>query len=222
MAMWRQDGQQLHGLNAAGAARRMTRATDGRVEKSLQSRGERPWNFFACIDAGSDRPSSACGCCPAPRARKFPRVRPRVSAGARIDRKKCPHRKAPCPSRRFLAARRVWQRSVRGRCNPGSGVWCLIYQTLDQSEKTTTHVHRRSGSPYTSRGLNLLARPNGTCPGSGAGLSQREFPAGARTQETSWFCDVMKTEPFGKPTVRMYQFGWYWVAVRTDPVQVPG
>ena len=61
----------------------------------------------------------------------FPRVRPRVSASARIDRKKCPHRKAPRPSRRFLAARRVWQRSVRGRCNPGSGIRYWIYQTLD-------------------------------------------------------------------------------------------
>ena len=33
LAMWRQDGQQLHGLNAAGAARRMTRSIDGRGRK---------------------------------------------------------------------------------------------------------------------------------------------------------------------------------------------
>src|SRR5438445_13599491 len=40
----------------------------------------------------------------------------------------------------------------------------------------------------------------------GAGLSQRGFLAGARTQESSSVCDVTKTEPFGKPAVWMYQF----------------
>src|SRR4029079_15438791 len=87
-----------------------------------------------------------------------------------LYRKKCPHRKAACQSRLFWAAHRLRLlfrllpvrsmasgrlvlscrvRSAGSRYKPGSGVWCLIYQTLDQSEKTTTHVHRRSGSPST-------------------------------------------------------------------------
>ena len=73
---------------------------------------------------------SSFGSCPAPLARKFPRVSPRVSTSARIDRKKCPHWKAACPSRRFLTACCVWQRSVRSQSNLSSGVWCWIYQTL--------------------------------------------------------------------------------------------
>ena len=40
----------------------------------------------------------------------------------------------------------------------------------------------------------------------GAGLSQRGFLAGARTQESSSVRDLMKTKPFGNPAIWMYQF----------------
>jgi hypothetical protein len=139
-----------------------------------------------------------CGFCPAPRVRKFPRVPPRVSASARIDRQECPHRKAPGPSRRSLAARRVCQRSVRGRCSPGSGIWCLIYQTLNQSKKTATHVHRRSASrSHPQRPEErcarqfLLARPDEIhalgC-GSGGWIEPtRVSRRSAHTRELLWF-----------------------------------
>jgi hypothetical protein len=34
----------------------------------------------------------------------------------------------------------------------------------------------------------------------------------AHTRELLWFCNIMKTEPFGKPAVWMYQFWQWWMA----------
>ena len=59
--------------------------------------------FATCQPHGLGRVVVGTCALSAPRARKFPRERPRVSASARIDRKKCPHRKASCQSGLSLA-----------------------------------------------------------------------------------------------------------------------
>jgi hypothetical protein len=55
----------------------------------------------------------------------------------------------------------------------------------------------------------LLARPDEIhalgC-GTGGWIEPTRFLVGARTQESSSVRDVMKTEPFGKPAIWMYQF----------------
>ena len=94
---------------------------------------------------------------------------------------------------------------------PFCGAWVLLWH---KAVKATAHVRRRSAStshPQRSEDCCarqfLLARPDEIhALGCGAEVSQRGFLAGARTQESSCGCDVMKTEPFGKPVIWMYQF----------------
>ena len=144
-----------------------------------------PMSAFGSNSDSSESPGSGrLRVFPCTSRSKFPRVPPRISASARIDRKGCPHRKAPCPSRRFLAARRVCQRSVRSRCNARQRRLVLDISNTRLSEKTTTHIHRRFASRVTctvSRGALrqaiLLAprRDNALCCGTGGWVEPTRF-----------------------------------------------
>ena len=127
---------------------------------------------------------------------KFPRVPQRISASARIDRKKCSHRKGPCPSRRFF-----------GRPSRLAAVCSQPMQprqrrlVLDIPNTRLIRKNDHACSPpfrfqVTSTAFQRSVAPGNSCLRAptrymplaavqGAGLSQRGFLAGARTQESS-------------------------------------
>jgi hypothetical protein len=167
----------------------------------------------------------ACGCCPAPRARKFPWVRPRVSAGARIDRKKCPHRKASCQSRLFWAAHRFRLSATagpsHGRRSPGFVVTrSICWQQIQTGQRrlvldvSNTRLVRKNDHPCSpplritihQSWAQLACAPQRYMPWLGGWIEPTRVSRRSAHTRDHLVCDVMKTEPFGKPAVWMYQF----------------
>jgi hypothetical protein len=167
----------------------------------------------AALTDRSYQATADCGFFPAPRARNFLGYR-----------------------REFLPARGLIVRNVhigkprarRGVCwPPGSG---LFAADATRTAAFGARYIKHSTNPYkrprmltavpASRSHPqrpeerctrqfLLARPDEIhalgC-GTGGWIEPTRFLVGARTQESSSVRDVMKTEPFGKPAIWMYQF----------------
>ncbi len=138
---------------------------------------------------------------------KFPRVPQRISASARIDRKKCSHRKGPCPSRRFFGRPSRLAAVCSQPMQPRQRRLVLDIpntRLIRKNDHACSPPFRfqvtSTASPGALRKAILACAPRrDTCPWlavQGAGLSQRGFLARARTQESSSIRDVMKAEPF--------------------------